>query len=130
MLTRSMILASEYPKPIEVDIPEWGGKVFIRYITADEREEWESLDWVQTANGTLKYNKEHIRARFLAFCLADENGDLLFSQDDIDVLSKQPAHIISGLYQIARQINVVGDDDILELAKNLSKSRGKGLSVG
>jgi len=125
-----MILASEYPKPVEVDIPEWGGKVYIRYITADEREKWESLDWVTTANGSLRYNQEHIRARLLTFCLADEAGELLFTQEDIEALSKQPAHIISGLYQIARQINVVNDDDILELAKNLSKSQKKGSSTG
>ncbi len=62
---------------------------------------------------------EDFRTKFLARCLCDENGQLLFTTaEDFAKLAKKSAKVMSRLWQKAMDHNVLSDSDVEELAKN------------
>jgi hypothetical protein len=112
-LNKKMILEANDLKLLKVAVPEWGGDVFIRVMSVGERDAYEN-DWIANKNKGV----EDFRTKFLARCLCDENGDRLFSDEEIPVLAKKSAKVMSRLWQKAMDHNALTDADVEELAKN------------
>jgi len=71
LLSKHDIMTVDDLKVEEVSVPEWGGSVLVRTLTARERDEFESST-VDKKSG--KPNLENFRAKLVGLCLVDENG--------------------------------------------------------
>jgi hypothetical protein len=101
-----------------VDVPEWHGYVFVRSMTAAERDEWELyLISHRTPDGELNFR--NVRATLVANTCCDSAGSLLFTPDQVDALAQKCGRAIVRVYEATQRLNAITDDDVQELAKNL-----------
>lgn len=106
----------------EVQVPEWGGSVFVRTMMADERDEWEYETFVKGNESNLKSKgklaesasnaMKKIRASLVVLTAVDSEGNRLFTRDDIDWLGKKNAKAVDRVYEVAQRINGMRKEDL------------------
>ena len=114
LLSKEEILKSQDAKYQEVDVPEWGGSVRIATMSGYARDRFETS--IIDKNG--KMNTVNIRAKLVAACLVDENGNLLFSEQEVEALGKKSCMALDRIFGIAQKMNGVGQTELEVLAKN------------
>lgn len=112
-LSKDQILAADDLGLLEVQVPEWGGSVFVRVMSVGERDSYEN-DWMVNKNKGV----DNFRSKFLQRVLCDEKGDLLFSSQEVEKIAKKSARVITKIWEAAMKHNALTDDDVEELAKN------------
>ena len=112
-LTRDAILGAGDLPTEKVDVPEWGGHVFVRSMTGAERDAWE-----MKIHKNGPENISNLRASLLVLTLVDAKGERLFSDKDVDALGGKSAGVITKLFDVAQRLNSLSSDDVEELAKN------------
>lgn len=117
ILTRDDILRADDIQAEIVDVPEWGGQVRVKGLSGTERDRFEqdSIDQRGKAN---KLNLANIRARLLVLCLVDEQGNRLFQRSDIDLLGQKSAVALNRVFEAARRLSGLNQEDVDELAEN------------
>lgn len=121
-LSKDEILATGIPDEV-VDVPEWGGKVRIRGLSADERESFEEtlVERGEDGNFVRKENLFHVRASFVTRCVIDDNGERVFVDEDAPALSQKSAAAIGRLWDRARKLSGMGSEE--ELAQLFAKAQ-------
>lgn len=118
-LTRDAILTADDLKKEEIQVPEWGGSVFIRCMTGTERDAFESEAY--TVRGKdVQINRENFRARLLVRVLVDEKGERLFSDKDIASLGAKSGKALDRVFTVAMKISGLSKEDVEDLTKNSS----------
>jgi hypothetical protein len=112
---KEAILAADDLVTETVKVPEWNMTVYIRSMSGQERDKFESSAFNAS---TGKVNAENLRAKLVSMCLVDKEGSRIFSDKEAVELGKKSAKVLSRLYDIATKLNALSDDDIEELAKN------------
>lgn len=111
LLTRDAILkADDLPKET-VDVPEWGGGVLVRSMTGAERDAFEA----QMFEGG-KARLQNLRARLVSQVCVDEQGNRLFTDEDIVALGAKSANALDRVFNAAQRLNAMGKEDV-EAAK-------------
>jgi hypothetical protein len=91
-----------------VDVPEWGGTVYVKAWTAGEREQFEQS--ILTDDG--KINRNGFRAKAVALSLCDSEGNLLFANGEIDKLQTKSAASIDRIFAACdAQNKITGDEE-------------------
>lgn len=123
MLSRESILAAKehFPRE-EIDLPELAGSVFVRSMSAGQRDRLE--------NAFLKSPGIHVRARVAAYCLCDEAGNLLFTEADLPDLSDLPASVLDRVYEAGLRLSRLTGRDREDLEKNSETGRNGDSSSG
>jgi len=117
ILTRDAILGAEdLPREL-VEVPEWGGCVYVRALTGTERDAFEASVVEQRGKST-KMNLRNIRAKLVALTVVDEEGTRLFSDADVKLLGQKSAAALDKLFEVAQRLSGLRDEDVEELAKN------------
>jgi hypothetical protein len=108
-LTKEQILAAQDLKKTTIEVPEWGGTVNVKQIGVRERDELSALHgvWTKAKGNSRVFNdtKEgheafaEFRLKTVAFSLADDNGNRLFSDADIEDLGKKSPAVIDRVYE-------------------------------
>lgn len=117
-LSRESLLAPTGPRFVEVDIPELGGRVRVKSMSAAERGRFEA--YFQNAQ-TGKNRAERLskaREMLVIACVVDENGNKLFTPQDAEALSKQDVTVLERICRAAQDLSLIADSDLEELAKN------------
>jgi hypothetical protein len=109
-LTRDQIFAAEDLTTVAVEVPEWGGTVFVRMMTAGERDRFET--------DLLEHPGQDVRARLAAATACDESGQLLFTPADIGTLTRKGAAAMTRLFAASAKLNRITAKDVEELAGN------------
>ena len=117
MLSRDAILSASDLRPEAVEVPEWGGSVYVRMLTGAERDAFEQ-SIVQGKGKTRKTVMENIRARLCVLCLCDQAGLRIFGDDDIDALGEKSAAALDRCFAVAQRVNGLSGDDVDDLAGN------------
>jgi hypothetical protein len=112
-LTAEQILAADDSLVHRVEVPEWGGEVYIRVMSVGERDSYERM-WI----GAQKTGIENFRTQYLARVLCDEKGNLMFSRDHIEGLSKKNAVVMGRLFDLAMRHNKMTEGDVEDLGKS------------
>lgn len=112
-LTKDQILAADDMGLLEVEVPEWGGSVFVRVMSVGERDSYEN-EWMVNKNKGV----DNFRSKFLQRVLCDEKGELLFSTAEVASLAKKSARVVTRVWNAAMKHNALTDDDVDDLAKN------------
>jgi hypothetical protein len=103
-LSRDAIL-SFTAEPFPVDA--FGGTVYVRPLTGEERDKYEASNLEQRKNGTTRLNLANARARLAQLCLVerDEKGRWrrMFTRNEIDKLGQLPAVELDKVTEAARE---------------------------
>lgn len=114
LLTRDQILAADDHKTEVVPVPEWGGEVAVTTMTGTARDRLEAS--VIGKNGGQ--NLTNARAKYLAACLVDDAGKLMFAEKDIVKLGGKSVAALDRVFEAAQRLNRISDEDLEDLAKN------------
>lgn len=111
LTSKDDILKSEDSKPIELDVPEWGGKILIGAVSGENREKWEK-EFVK------KPQPPTVRAMLISFAVVDHAGKLIFTEKDIEALNKKNWRALDRVYDAVIAYNVIGQANVEAEAKN------------
>lgn len=98
-----------------VDVPEWGGIVHVRSLSALEREQY--FDAIRRTEGYGKKERTIIivqrsTARLAWMTLCDEQGNRLFqSEGDIAVLARKSSRAMERVVKAAQRLNGLDDEE-------------------
>ncbi len=111
MLDRKAILEANDITSEKLSIPEWGGDVYIRVMTGQSRDAWEEA----LSNSDSLF--DNVRSRMAVASVCDEEGNLLFTSDDVVALGKKSGVALDKVFETARRINKLSAEDIDALEK-------------
>jgi hypothetical protein len=117
LLTRDAILGASDIKSEDVHVPEWGGTVRVKGLTAAERDVFETAS-VSGSGRNVSVNFVNIRARLVAMAIVDDSGARIFNQGDVKALGEKSASALDRVFDVARRLSGIGEQDVEELAKN------------
>ena len=103
-----------------VDIPEWGGSVLFRGLTAEERDSYEqelivSKKDPRTGALTQTLNLANARARLVARCAVDPSGNRLFTDEQAAELGKKSASALNRGFDVCQRLSGMRDEDLKQL---------------
>ncbi|MBC7193862.1 hypothetical protein [Marinobacter sp.] len=117
LLTKDDILQAQDLPTERVSVPEWGGEVIVRGLTGAERDKFEASIVVRKGDKT-DFNPENMRAKLVALCVVDEQGNRLFADEDVKLLGKKSAAALDRIFQIAQRLSGLNPSAVEEMAKN------------
>ena len=112
-LTRDDILGAQDLEIIKISVPEWGGDVYVKGMTGTERDAFE-VHWAERGDSV-----SNIRAEIVSQSLCDSDGNRLFTSEDVGALGKKAAVALQQVFEIAKKLSGIFDEDIEELAEGL-----------
>lgn len=110
-LTRSAILAAQDLPLKEVQVPEWGGAVYVRMMTAGERDAFEA------SQGQGNPHRD-LRARLAVATVCDSCGSALFTAEDVPALTAKSGRALDRIFAAAAKHNGITAADVEDLRKN------------
>jgi hypothetical protein len=127
-LTREQILNADDGKFVDVDVPEWGGTVRVRSLTAGQREAWEQYVKLSEAEEVSEDEVEPkfmftLRSALLSMCLTDETNEPLFTSGDIGEIANKDSTIVIKLFSAAKQLNAITKADFEAILANFTQSQ-------
>jgi hypothetical protein len=118
-LTKAQILAASDLKTEIVEVPEWGGSVTVRTMTAAERDTFEA-GLVKGDGKARKTDFTNFRAKLVALTAVDPSGTRLFTDAEADQLGQKGAAPMQRLFEVAQRLNGLSQADVDDLTKNSS----------
>ena len=125
-LTKDQILESSDLKNEAVDVPEWGGTVYVRTMTGADRDQFEASMVSIGVDGTRKADMTNLRAKLIALTIVDEAGNRLFDANDVDRLGLKSASAIERVFAAAQGLNGLGAKAEGEAVKNSKANQADG----
>jgi len=132
-LSKKAILEADDLQKVEVDVSEWWpdpGMVLVSEMSADARDEFEQ-HLAEVARQQRDQNKQyaHIRGPLCAMCLVDENGNRVFSFEEMEKLGDKNARALDKVFAEANKLNKVFGQEREDIEKN-SETATEGSSGG
>ena len=128
-LTRDAILAVDDTQAENVAVPEWGGTVRVRGMSGTQRDAFEASVSEETPAGTkaqrragattTKVKKDLLRARLCAWCIVDEAGQRVFSEEDMPALNAKSGAALERVMNVAMRLSGMTDNDVEDLAEEM-----------
>ena len=100
-----------------VEVPEWGGTIYLRGLRGIERDAFETSMW-DGEGKDKKQNLANLRARLLVRSISDENGVRVFGDDDAAELGLRSGKVLDRLYDIAAALSGIGPQAVEAATKN------------
>lgn len=97
----------------EVHVPEWGVSVYVQAMSGADRDAWERsliLDGSRTVSDA--------RAKLVAYSTFDEDGNRLFDESDVPLLTKKSASALTRITNVATRLSKLGQRDLEDAVKN------------
>lgn len=116
-LSKAQILGATDLKSEDVSVPEWGGTIKIRTMTAKERDSFEA-GLVRGDGKARKTDFTNFRAKLVALTAVDEGGNRLFTDAEADQLGEKAAAPMQRAFEVAQRLNGLSQADVDELTKN------------
>lgn len=111
-LSRDQILGADDRGIKRILVPEWGGEVCYKPLSARDRDAFEA----EVTND--KATKINFRARMASRSICDEDGKLLFSHSDVEKLGNKSASALQRIFNELIKENMFSEQDVSELAGN------------
>lgn len=112
-LTKDEVLKKQDARKWErVEVPEWGGAVYVRVMTANERD---------IISDMFKKSMRGYRATLAAMTLCDENGIDLFDNatpEEIRLLGEKSGQAIDRIVTVAQRLSGLTEESVKEAEKN------------
>ena len=125
VLDREAILKANDIEKREVYIPEWGGSVYVRGMTGRERDQFEATIIRQRGRNT-EINMKNARAKLVVMCTVDQEGNRLFTDADVALLSEKSAKALDRIFVVAQELSGITREDMEELTENFDETNSGG----
>ena len=113
LIDKDAILAAQDIKSEDVEVPEWGGSVRVRELSAADLLGF----WDACRDGEGELVRERVQPALLARAVVGEDGAPLFTDADVGELMRKSARIIGRVSDAAQKLNGIGQE-AEEIAKN------------
>lgn len=120
-LTGEEILATDDLKREDVPIPEWDTFVTVQELTATARDEYES-SIVQIVGDETRVDSRNLRAKLVAISCVDENGEPLWTPDQVAAIGLKSATAIDRIVDVAKRLSGIGESELAEVGKDLKET--------
>ncbi|MBM4570272.1 hypothetical protein GS534_24165 [Rhodococcus hoagii] len=125
LLSKNDIFSVDDRKTVKVSVPEWGGEVLVRTLSGRERDEFEAST-VKTNKGKQEQNFDNFRARFVALCVVDEQGNRLFAtRQEVSMLGNKSVAALQRVFNEAQKLNGMTEQDVEELTESFEEAPGE-----
>lgn len=101
-----------------VPMPEWGGDVRIRGLTARERDDYEASLYYKAPDGSQKVNFSGARERLVARGLVDAEGKRLLTDSDAGKLAAKNGKAMERLFDRIRELSGMTNTEIETMVGN------------
>ena len=101
MLTKDQILGAKDLKKKKVKIPEWGDEVYVSEMSGFMRSQFEFA----FTGDTKEWAKKNVAGLYAVYSVVEENGDLMFSPDDVEDLMKKNGRALDIISQESEKLN-------------------------
>lgn len=122
-LTKEAIFKAQDIEIRELEIPEWGGTVFVRGMTGHERDKYEDSLYQQRGKDR-QLNTRNARAKLVCLCTVDKDGNRLFEDKDVSGISQKSSKALDRIFSVAMELSGISEDDLEELTKNSEEEDG------
>lgn len=116
-MTKEQISAAQDLATEEVEVPQWGGSVLVRGLTALERGKFMAL-LVDQRKGGNRTRLEDLQVRLCAMSIVDEQGRRVFSDSELGLLAKKSARALQPIFEVAQRLSGLSDEQVEELSGN------------
>ena len=120
LMTRETFLSSRDRAYKDVPVPEMGEEAVVRIsvMSGTSRDEWETkLAQRQGPNGKL-VDLKGLKAHLVVATAVDEEGDSLFTLEDLEAINEHNGTVIDRLSDIALLLNGLTEEALEEMGKN------------
>jgi len=125
LLTKEQILRVKDIETRTVHVPEWGGDVLVRSLSATERDYFESK-LVDQSGGKVRANLQNIKARLASMAIVDEDGNRVFTEQEIAILGTKSAAALNRISEAITDMSGISKKDMDELAGNSEAMTSEG----
>lgn len=122
MLTKEAVLSAKDLVEEIVEVKEWDGSVKIRALDGLGQDEFESY-LIQNPGKNYKVNMKGARTKLLSMSIIDEDGELMFSQEE---LQGKSGAVLNRLFGVAQRLSGLSDEDIKKTAEDLEDAQAAG----
>lgn len=130
LLSREQIIGADDRKTQDVEVPEWGGTVRVRALSGAERDSYEAGIVQLRADGTKQVNLKNLRGRLVSLSCVDEDGNRIFTDEDATALGDRSASALERVFDVARKLSGLSEDDVEELAEGFGGAPSGGSTSG
>lgn len=109
---REKILATNTLPREPIEMPEWGCTVWVYALTGAQR------DAIEAHVLKNRNDLSHLRARIVVYSARTEDGERLFTDEDIPALEEQAGSALERIFQCAQAVSCLESAGIEELKKN------------
>lgn len=117
ILSRDDILKVDDTKRELVNVPEWGGSVWVYGMSAKERDAFEET-MLEGKGKNMKRNLANLRARLCARCICDDKGQRIFKGEFVAALGEKSAKAVERIFPVAQRLSGMTDEDVEDMVKN------------
>ncbi len=118
LLGREAILGAQDLETEDVAVPEWGGTVRVKALTAAERDAYEESLLIGKGR-KRRLSMMNARAKLVGLTVVGEDGQRLFNERDVAALGQKSSGALSRVFDVAMRLAGLTDEDIEELTENL-----------
>jgi hypothetical protein len=123
---RDLILSSKDLPTVKVNTPEWGMDVYIRSMTAAEKEKFSASIVDKKGKGDLKNFVAKLLVKVLC---SDKAGKVrIFKSSDAVALSEKSAVVLDRCLKHATKLNALLPEDLEEMEKNLEGTQDESVT--
>jgi len=117
LLGRDAILKADDLPTEDVDVPEWGGTVRVRGLTGTGRDEYWASMTVQRGSQQV-IDSANATAKLVARCVVGEDGEPLFTQQDVSALGQRSGSALNRVFEVATRLSGISEADMAEAGKD------------
>jgi hypothetical protein len=114
LMTREEILSKSVLKSAIVSVPEFGGDIRVTEMSGAMRDAWEQS--LQERDASKRMVSP--RAKLVVATAVDDNGNALFTDKDVDRVSKLSSKALDRICNAAQRLNKLMAEDLESSEKN------------
>lgn len=122
ILSRDEILSAIDIRIVQVEVPEWGGSVYVRALTGAQRDQYEEslIRWRATKGKQVAATVAlgNARAKLVSLALVNEDGEPLFTDRDVAALGEKSAAALERVFDVAAKLSGLQPGDVAELTQS------------
>jgi hypothetical protein len=131
VLTRDQIKIVDDRRIEAVEVPEWGGVVYVRGLSGTDRDSFEmAMIEQRSAKGgrrTQEVNLRNLRAKLVVRTAVDsddtETAKPLFEMADVEWLGRKSAQALQRVYAVAQRLSGLSNEEVEELTVDLGEGQ-------
>lgn len=105
-----------------VKVPEWGGEILIKTLSAQERDAFEAESVTTNKSGRKEQDLRNFRARYVSKIAINEDGSPLFkTRQEVAMLGAKSAKALDRIFEAGTKLNAMTEEDIEELTEGFEK---------